>query len=143
MGAAEARYEQSMSLSVWQRMTTKAYIDSGLFSDVKLGASDTDLRAEVNITHRMDGSLTMAVLSGLTLLVIPCYGTDTLTIQTTLKDQEGKVLGTFEESESIRTWYHLTLIVVMPFKFIASAIEESLYDLNSASLKEAYASRAL
>ena len=40
------------AMNAWEQATEKAYKDSGLFSDVKIGATETDLRAEIHVIDR-------------------------------------------------------------------------------------------
>lgn len=40
------------TIQVLDRVVAKAYKESGLFSDVKIGAAETDLRAEVHVLRR-------------------------------------------------------------------------------------------
>ncbi len=50
----------------------KAYRDSGLFSDVEIGAFDTDLRAEVHVLRRVQVNELLCITWFLTLSAVPC-----------------------------------------------------------------------
>jgi hypothetical protein len=130
-------------LEVWRDQTFRAYRDSGLFSDVRSGAVDADLRAEVVILDSGNPNIPWAFISGLTFLIIPCAATDHFTITTTLKDKSGKTLGTFQKSDALTTWLQIVLVVGMPFRFPGVVANEMLYDLNRATLIDACAGKAI
>jgi hypothetical protein len=125
-------------LETWNEQVLKAYNDSGLFSEVKTGIAETDLRSEVKILDRGEVNLGLAFITGLTLYLIPSKASDEITIQTKIKDREGKILGTFEKSETINTWQQLFLIFGTPFNFPGTVTKETLYDLNRAIINEAH-----
>ena len=84
-------------IEAWQAAAEKAYKDSGLFSDVKVGAAETDLRAEIHLTDRGEASIGLAMLSGFTLTLFPANGHSDMVVTTTLKNKEGQELGKFEK----------------------------------------------
>lgn len=124
-------------LNVWRAQTLRAYQDSELFTLASTDPSDTDLRAEVKVLDRGEGSLAMAFLTGLTLYLIPSSATDELTVTTAVKDRSGATLGTFERSEAVTMWQQLFLVFAMPFNFPGSVVKETLYDLNRATIADA------
>lgn len=130
-------------LAVWQEQTAKAYKDSGLFSDVKEGVAETDLRAEVQITDQAKASSVLAFFTALTLFIIPSYGTDELFVKTTIKDRNATKVGTFEKSETLRVWTQFFLIIAMPFNSPRSVVRGTIYDLNRVIINEAHAKGAL
>ncbi|MCA9470021.1 MAG: hypothetical protein KC643_31870 [Nitrospira sp.] len=123
----------------WQVPTIKAYRDSGLFSEVKAGPAQTDLRAEVHIRDMGEGSKGMAIVSGLTLTLFPATGHDRLVVQTTIKDANGENLGTFEKTETVNFWIQFFLIFIMPFNWPPTVVSDTLYDLSRAIIVEAHA----
>ena len=122
----------------WRTQTIKAYEESGLFSQVKEGASETELHAEVMIVDRGDPNRFLAFITGLTLYIIPSKATDEFTVKTTIRDGDGNTLGTFEESETVTLWQQLLLVLAMPFNWPESVAREALYDLNHATIREAH-----
>ena len=130
-------------IQAWQAAAEKAYKDSGLFSDVKVGASETDIRAEIHVTDRGEASTGMAVLSGLTLTLFPANGHDEMVIKTTLKNKEGQELGTFEKKDTLSFWIQFFLIFIMPFNWPNTVAAEMLYDLHRATISEAYSAGRL
>jgi hypothetical protein len=115
-------------------MAIRAYQDSGIFSDVKIGTADTDFRAEINIVDRGEGNSVMPYVSGFTMGLIPCSASDTYTVNTTLKDRQGTTLSTIQKQETTTLWIQLFLVFVMPFR---SADEDLVYDLHRATILEA------
>lgn len=128
----------SLFIKNWSEQVTRAYQDSGLFTEVKPGLSDTDLKAEVRIIDRGEANLGLAFLTGLTLYLIPSSATDEITIKTSIKNKDGDTLGTFEKSETITMWQQLFLIFAMPGNFPLSVTKETLYDVNRATITEAH-----
>lgn len=120
------------------------YEDSGLFSDVKTGLESSDLRADVRIDHHEWGSAAGAVLSGLTLMLVPIkVQVDDYTMTTTFKNGDGQVLGVIEKKEKLDTWFQLFLVVVAPFKFVLSQANAATTDLVRSTIEEAHGRRII
>jgi len=78
-----------MLIKNWEQEVLRAYRDSGLFSEVNSGPTPSDLRAEVRIVDRGEGSMAMAALTGFTFYLIPSTATDEFIITTTIRDRNG------------------------------------------------------
>lgn len=126
------------TIQAWQEVATKAYKDSGLFSDVKTAAAETDLRAEVHMLERGEADKAMAFLSGFTLTLLPASIQEEFVIKTTMKNREGKDLGTFEKSDRASVWIQFFLIFIMPFNWPNTVLSEMLYDLHRATISQAH-----
>ena len=126
------------AIQIWQEAAVKSYKDSGLFSEVKIGAAATDLRSEIHIVDRGEASMGLAMLSGFTLTLFPANGQEDFILNTTLKNQEGKELGTFEKKETMSFWIQFFLIFIMPFNWPNTVVSEMLYDLNRATISQAH-----
>lgn len=126
-----------------EESVARAYKDSGLFSDVKIGAADTDFRAEVHVLNDVHFSDWLAYAAGVTLSVIPGYEQRECVITTTLKNRELRSLGTFERAERETTWIQLFLIVIMPFYWPNAVAADILYDLNRTTINQAYGTGVL
>jgi hypothetical protein len=122
----------------------KSYRDSGLFSDVRIGATDSDYRAEVHMLTRSHFNEFLAFLSGVTLTLVPCNGQSEFTITTTFKNRELMPLETFERRDRETRWIQLFLIFVMPFHGGEASVtytpheKEIIYDLNRSIVSEAH-----
>jgi hypothetical protein len=131
------------AIQIWQEAVAKAYKDSGLFSNVTIGAAETDLKAEIHILDRGEASMGMAFLSGLTLTLVPVNARDEIVVTTTLKGKEGQEVGTYNKKETVSTWIQLFLIFIMPFNWPNTVAAEMLYDLNRAIIDQAHAAKAI
>jgi hypothetical protein len=118
----------------WRALTIRAYQDSGVFSNVKEGASESDLMAEINVIDQGDSSFVMGFLTGFTMGLIPSSASDVFTLSTTLKDRNGKAISTINMQETHTTWMQLFLVFGMPFQ---STENHLVYDLNRATIQEA------
>lgn len=124
------------SLNFRKEQVVTLYKDSGLFSEVETGMSDTDLKAEIKIIDRNKRDIGLTILTGLTLYLMPSKGTDELIVKTTIKNKDGNTLGMYEKSEIVTSWVQLFLIFAMPFNFPGSVYEETLRDLNRSTIVE-------
>ena len=139
----EMRDVPQQTIAAWEQVAEKAYRESGVFSDVKMGAADTDLRAEIYMLDRGEASIPMALLSGITLTLIPTKAEDEMVMKTTLKNKEGRQLGIYEGKETVSTWIQFFLIFMMPFNSPGSVVQEVLYDLNRATINQAAGTEGL
>ena len=125
------------TIATWHRWSQEAYVSSGLFSEVLPPGAPSDLVAEIEATDTGSGSMALAVISGLTLTIIPCRSKDEFGWKTTLKDKAGNVRGVIEKKEASIMWIELLLIFVFPFSSPASTTHEVLTDLNRATILDA------
>jgi len=124
----------------------KAYRDSDIFSDVKIGAFDTDLRAEIHVLRRHEFSLWRNLTSLFTAFIVPASAQDEVIITTTLKNRELQSMGTFEKAETVIVRTQLFLIFTFPFymkdnpgfSMKDKVWSELVYDLNRSILSQAY-----
>jgi hypothetical protein len=138
---------------LWRKQTLRAYEDSGLFREVKsaygmgtigsltwrLGPADTDMWAKVEVRSESTSNDALFALHLVTFFLLPFRDTDVITTKTTLKDGNGKTLGTFTESERLTNWAQLLLLPMAPLEQPPSVRQRVVYDLNHASLIEAHA----
>lgn len=121
-------------LEKWRGDAVRAYQDSGLFSEVRPTAEETDFRAEIRIFDRGEYNPLMPIITGITMFLIPSTTTETMTVSTVLKDRNGVTLSSFEKSEDVTMWMELFLAFAMPFR---SLDQLTIYDLNRATILEA------
>jgi hypothetical protein len=126
-------------VSVWRDQTVRAYRDAGLFSEVRTGSAPADVQAEVTLKERGQTSIALAVITGLTLYLVPSSATSEVTAKTELRDRNGTIVGTFEKSETLTMWQQLFLIVATPFSSPSAVAEATIYDLSRATISEASA----
>jgi hypothetical protein len=125
-------------IQYWKDAAAKAYKDSGLFSDVKTGAAETDLRAEVHVLDRGETNNGTAFFSALTFGLLPSVHDAECIIKTTLKNKEGQDLGTFEKKGTFSYWIQLFLIFIMPFNWPDTVAADLLYDLHRVTISQAH-----
>jgi hypothetical protein len=128
---------------LWSDATVRAYDASGCFAKVTRGVAESELQAEVVITENGEVNIGAAVLTGLTLYLIPSSATSEMTVNTTLRDAQGNVLGTFRHTETVRFWQQVFLLFALPFNWPSSVIDDVLYDASRYTLLEACAKGAI
>lgn len=126
-------------INALEQLAEKAYKESGLFPDIKIGAAETDLRAEIHLIHHNEYHSALMFLWYHTMTLIPFKVDQEFVIKTVLKNNGGQQLGFFEKKEPMTSWSQLFLIFIMPFQNKQNTVEtEVLYDLNRATIIEAY-----
>lgn len=115
-------------------LVLKEYQSSGQFERVTLSQQSSDIYATVQVTNHERGSMASAFITGFTLFIIPGKFDNTLTMETVLKDGQGKVLGRVEKHETLTTWMQLLLIFALPFNESADNV---LTQLAQSSLEDA------
>ncbi|MCW5797378.1 MAG: conserved exported protein of unknown function [Nitrospira sp.] len=133
---------QSNFLGQWRTQAGKAFEESGLFSEVKLGEDEpTDVRVDIAIHMHGEYSQTLSFLLGFTFglssLVVPQKSTAAFSVTATFTERDGRSLGEFKQSETVATWVQLFLLFAMPFREGLQATEtQVVYDLHRAILQE-------
>ncbi|MHC8407804.1 hypothetical protein [Pseudomonas sp. TMB3-21] len=89
--------------------------ESGQFKNVTTDKVESNLYVTSTLTNNEQGNMASAFLTGFTLFVIPTTYSNTFTLETVFKDQDGKLLGKIVKQESTRTWLQILLIVGLPF----------------------------
>lgn len=117
-----------------EALILKQYQSSGRFSSVTTNKQAADLYITIDISNHERSNLFSAVLTGLTLFVIPTRATNELTMETTFKDVDGKVLGRIKKQETITTWMQLLMVFALPFNESADNI---LTQLTQSTLEAA------
>jgi len=125
-------------IQIWQEQIYKAYVDSNLFIDVKVGKANTDLQIEVNVQDIAKGSQAWSLVCCLSFTLIPSKGEDKFVVHTKIKSRDGQTLASFQKNETVSFWIHFIFIFAAPFNWPATVIKETIYDLNRASIIEAH-----
>ena len=112
----------------------ETFKESGQFKSVTTDKVDSNLYVTSTLTNNEQGNIASAWLTGFTLFVIPTTFSNTFTLETVFKDQEGKVLGKIVKQESTRTWMQILLIVGLPFNERGDVL---LKHLTQSTLDEA------
>lgn len=125
-------------LNIWSNRVMEMYTESKLFSTVQPGRGAADRNVEVEIRQHLDENLGLAVLTGLTLTLIPSVSRNEFTVKTTVRDAEGNTLGEINKSEGVNTWIQLFMVFPMITNFPAPVVFGTIEDLLRASISEAH-----
>ena len=126
------------TIQYWQKRVAKVYVDSGLFSEVKIGPADTDLQSEVTVSDFNQRNDTMINISGATLTLFPATMEDRFVVKTKIKDHDGQTLGSSETTESVSHWMQFFLVFIMPFNSPPTVFADTFADLIRVSIVEAH-----
>ncbi|BDA77646.1 hypothetical protein LPTSP3_g05760 [Leptospira kobayashii] len=127
---------QAQFLKYWEEAAIKEGKGSLLFTSVEAQLPKSDYTLDLEVLEIGDPNIPMALLTGLTLYVIPSYVSIEWKVIGTFK-KAGKVIGVIEKKEKLTLWQQIFLIFVMPFKFPVSVANETRQDLFFAVYKEA------
>ncbi|MCH4880445.1 hypothetical protein EQV97_24125 [Pseudomonas sp. TMW22090] len=130
----EGRTVAGAPAALWESAIVDAFRESGRFSRVTTDKVDSDIYAEATLYNNEQYSVVSAVVTGLTMFIIPSTAKNTFTLETVFKDKDGKELGRIRKSESVRTWMQLVLIVALPFQ---QDTREVVQTLARSTLQEA------
>jgi hypothetical protein len=116
----------------------RAYADSNLFAGVRpgLAAGGDELQVDVALVNSGDPHTVLAVLSGITMTMLPTFATDEYTMKTAVRDGSGAVLAEVERHDALTTWIQLFLVFgtfARPPNAVAEAV---LYDMTRASIDD-------
>jgi hypothetical protein len=126
-----------MQLKLWSDVALKQYHQSNLFSDVRLGLEETDLRAEIEVLYDEKVNLHVFWLSMFSWGLIPSSWSRRFSLTTTLRNAEGDTLGEITLTETVTLWQQTFLIFLLPFRF--PDMTQACSDLHGATLLEAAA----
>jgi len=121
----------------WTERILEDYRKSNLFSSVRRGFFEADLRAEVEVRESGDANIVNVLLGVFTLLVIPIYTAGTLEMRTVFRNTEGEELATIQRQERLSHWEGLLLFPLAPFNGTARVTADALGDLSRSTLASA------
>lgn len=122
------------NVSAWEKVLIDNFNQSGRFQRVTTDKVESDVYVYASLRNEETGNTGSAILSGITLLVIPTVAHNRLVLETVYKDRDGKVLGRIEKSETVTTWMQLLLVFALPFNPSAEGI---IQHLTQSTLEEA------
>jgi hypothetical protein len=121
----------------WTERTLEAYRKSNLFSSVRRGFFEADLRAEVEVRESGEASRLNLFFSIFTLGVIPYHTGGALEMSTIFRDTEGEELATIQRLERLSRWEGLLLFPLAPFNGTTRVTADTLGDLSRSTLTSA------
>ena len=90
---------------------------SGLYEDIRIHPQEADYTVELKYHQIGEGSLLMAVLTGVTYYLIPSWATDEIYIEATIIDNRNKSnKSKFILNDAVTTVQQVLLLPVLPFK---------------------------
>ena len=113
------------------------YRESGWFSDVVPAPFDAELQMETTITLHRWFSMPQAFLTVFTLGLTPTWATFELRVTTVFRDRSEHLLGSFDRSQRLFSFAHISMIVLRPFKSPNRVIKECVRDMHRQMLMEA------
>jgi hypothetical protein len=122
------------NVTAWEKVLLDNFNQSGRFQRVTTDKVDSDVYVYASVRNEETGNTGSAILTGITLFLIPTTVDNRLVMETVYKDRDGKVLGRVEKSETVTTWMQLLLVFALPFNQSAEAI---IQHLAQSSLEEA------
>jgi len=125
--------------AIYRNATYWAYDTSDRFVHVRPDPEPAELHANVRLVERLwraPGFLRFAC--GITLGLVPSWERRDLILITTITSQDGKELAYIEKRETVTTWCQLLLTLVFPFAPPPGVRAKCVYDLNRATITEAY-----
>lgn len=110
------------------------FVSSDRFGRVTTQQERSDLYVTATLKNEEEGSQALAVISGLTLMVLPATADNTLTLELAFRSGEDQLLGKVAVQEKITTWMHVLLIFALPFN---PSVDELLTRMTQSALEEA------
>lgn len=96
--------------------------------------TNADIRIALELRSEEKASPFAVVLSGCSLGIIPATGTETHSLTVRITDKGGKVRGSFEATDSLRTWFQILLLPLAPWKSPTKVQKELLENLVRTTL---------
>jgi len=127
---------QPLTWSELQRSTEvvlEAYRESGLFSEVRAGFFEADLRATVEL-HRVSEPNPFFIFAIMTLTVIPAYASGDYDMKTTFLNRDLEEIESIERREGVSQWIGLLLAPLAPFWGTGGVYQETVEDLVRSTL---------
>lgn len=115
-------------------LVQREFQGSQQFGQVSLNQQTSDLYVSVQVTNKERGSMAGAFITGFTFFIIPGKYSNTLTMETVVKDEHGALLGKVVKRETTTTWMQLLLILALPFN---ESPDNVLTQLARSSIEEA------
>ncbi len=115
----------------------EAYKKSGYVNLVSEDSPSREMSVEIELVRKNNTSMKLAVLSAITLFLVPRRSGEEITLTTRFFNKKGELVGMVEKVDEVVTWWQTLMIFASPFMYPGSAKKETLIDLNRATLIEA------
>ncbi|RMQ50178.1 hypothetical protein ALQ04_02310 [Pseudomonas cichorii] len=124
----------SANIVALEKLLIQEFQESQRFSKVLTEQQASDIYVTATLRNHEEGNMASAFLTGFTLFLIPGTFDNTLSLELSFRDKDGKKLGQVRKHEKLTTWMHLVLIFAVPFnessdqvvkQLVRSALEEA------------------
>ncbi|WP_449125942.1 hypothetical protein [Pseudomonas viridiflava] len=130
----EDRANSGTNIAALEKLLKEELQGSQRFSKVSVEREPSDLYVTATLRNHEEGSLGLAFLTGFTFFLIPNKVDNTLSLELTFRDGEGRKLGQVSKQEKLTTWMHLVLIFALPFN---ESSDKVIRDLARSALEDA------
>lgn len=120
-----------------QKEIEKTAKASGLFEHFSLGSEKQDLYLDLTFSSGGNVGLGafLGAVSGASLFLVPVYVTDPWILKVDVYER-GKIVKTYEYKDEMRTWIHLTMLLVFPFHTTESTAIKTLNNMTANFLRD-------
>jgi Short C-terminal domain len=134
-----------------QKKVVERFEKSGLYSSVAPSNPNSDITVKIDVKDDGSGSMIMAVITGLSLYIIPSSATDTYKVSANVLNNRKGTENKVELEDFVIQWQQILLLPLMPFcltPVVANGVQNNLFDtlairVHEAAMKTASASVGL
>lgn len=117
-----------------EKQLVQEFQDSQRFARVTTEQQSSGVYVTATLRNHEEGNLAGAFLTGFTFFLIPNTFDNTLSLELTFRDKDGKKLGQVRKQEKLTTWMQLFLVFAVPFNESSDAL---IKQLARSTLEEA------
>ena len=107
-----------------QKKVIERFEKSGLYSSVSVVNQNSDFTVTTSVLDEGSGSMGMAVVTGLTLYLVPSSATDTFKVTAVVKNNKTGVEKTIELEDFTTMCQQLFLLPLLPFKMMPAVVSD-------------------
>jgi len=107
-----------------QKKVIERFEKSGLYSSVSVVNQNSDFTVTTSVIDEGSASMGMAVVTGLTLYLVPSSATDTFKVTAIVKNNKTGVEKTIEIEDFTTMWQQIFLLPLLPFKLLPAVVND-------------------
>ncbi|QHF02776.1 MULTISPECIES: hypothetical protein [Pseudomonas syringae group] len=130
----EDRANSNADIAALEKVLQEEFLSSQRFSKVTTQQQASDVYVTATLRNHEEGSLGLAFVTGFTFFLIPSKSDNTVSLDLTFRDVDGKKLGQVSKQEKLTTWRHLVLVFAVPFN---DSSDRLIRELARSALEEA------
>lgn len=131
MNGAPVQFMTETAEQALEKKCVKRFAKSGLYDQVGTDLDDADLQVTIKLKDDGQRSMGMAVLTGLSLYIIPSFATDTYKLKADIVNRSTGTKRTVELEDFVTQYQQILLLPLMPFKMtpiVAGKVQNTLFD---------------